>query len=315
MIPSPTLQSLMGNTSYQEIPSTRVTIIVPTYNRQCISECLNSLRLLDVDKNVASIIVVARDPNLWLRNEIKRYVNSRIPVRLIEYNLPGNGPAKNHAVQFANSEFIAFTDDDCIVHSDWLQQLLDCQVLKMADIVVGDCPSYNIDNKYLNAHQAHIQCFQRTLSEVGLYPLTSCGTTMNMLIRKSTFEAIGGFDDAFAVHYGDDRDFNARWVQHARAVFNRFAIVWHNHPLTLKSFLRLSFRYGIGIKKCADLARARGDKEIPSYPSRSDYIGLKNFTKTEYGSIEAKLVILSQEVKRLGYSYAERNPNAISKNV
>ena len=299
-----------------------ISVIIPTYKRRCIIDCLKALELQEIKEDF-EVIVVARSVEDYLQDYFAQVIyNSPIPFRLIIYSEPGNGPAKNFAVQQAKGDFIAFTDDDCIPDMRWLQRLDFAQKLTNADIVVGSCFPENWNNPYLVAHQMHIQYFLENLISAGIsYPKTICGTTMNMLIRKETFKRLGGFDTIFANYHGDDRDFNVRWAADAdtRAVFNYSAIVAHNHPFTFKSLLRTSFKYGIGIQKCRELAIAKGYKEIPGPPKRYEYESLVYFLagRTKFGFFKtlysAFMLIVSQEVKRLGMWYGRKHPEYNSK--
>src|SRR2546422_968332 len=47
----------------------------------------------------------------------------RLPVRYVRENAPGTARARNRGVVEATGELIAFTDDDCIVDSRWLNGL------------------------------------------------------------------------------------------------------------------------------------------------------------------------------------------------
>lgn len=297
-----------------------ISVIVPTYRRKCIIDCLEALRSqinLVVDFEV---IVVSRDMPEFLQE----YFENIAPAHwlLVGFTEPGNGPAKNFAVQQAKGSFIVFTDDDCIPDKNWLNRLYTAQQITTADIVVGACLPYDTNNLYLVAHQAHIQYYLETLASGGrYYPKTVCGTTMNMLIRKVTFKMLGGFNPLFANHFGDDRDFNVRWAADAdiRAVYAYSAMVHHNHPFTFKSFIRTSFKYGVGIKNCAWIARVKGYKDIPAPPKRSEYGKLIKFLigearlgmcKTLYAAL---MLVFSQEVKRVGMWYARYNPEYTTK--
>lgn len=297
-----------------------ISVIVPTYKRACIWNCINAL----VNQKEApeyEIIIAARDMPEYTKTQLKLSFPNKLT--FVDCPFPGNGPAKNKAAFcYAYGTFLAFTDDDCIPDEYWLHELNKAQLVRNADIVIGDCLAGIPYNKYLYAHQTHIRYYLYRLTDTNdasRYPHTKCGTTMNMLIRKTTFCMLGGFNPRFAKHFGDDRWFNVLWAdspyaEKIDAVWNPEAKVYHEHNFTFRSFIKTSFRYGMGIKQCQDLAKIFKYKPIPAPPSRSEYINL-----VEYADImgipgfSMLMMIMSQELKRLGILYATLFPKAISK--
>lgn len=298
-----------------------ISVVIPTLCRDSLIPCLEALRN-QVGIQTYEVVVVTHKE---FTPEINKYFEEVAPKhwKRAIFNHPGNGPAKNFVVEHCTiGDYIAFTDDDCIPHKRWLVDLRLTQQLSKADIVVGPCYPFNWSNPYQVAHQMHIMYYLETLAGGNSYPRpTSCGTTMNMLISKYRFKALRGFDPIFAQYHGDDRDFNARWASdgYTRAVYAPTASVAHNHPLDLKSFIRLSFKYGVGIQKCRELAIVREDKELPGPPKRREYLKLVNYLLTKAQSTTgvilwaAIMLLVSQEIKRIGMWYSRRHPEYTTK--
>ena len=317
-----------------------ISVIVPTYKRASIIECLASI-YAQKDAPEFEVIVVAREmPEEMYKALIKIYPHILIlrPSTDILILRPckdiiGNGPAKNYGVEWAKGTYLAFTDDDCIVDENWLNHLY-YQAEIGYDIVAGNCLPYDIANPYLLAHQGAIMYHLNTQA----FLKARVGTTMNLLIKKEIFDKLKGFDKLFASHYGDDYDFNIRWAadESIRAAYFPKAIVLHNHKLTLLKLIKLSFRYGIGLNLCRMLVQSRIIQKVASIGRlldfsssiqvcmpRLDYI--KMFKYIAYRSADLAtgsflnrhyagvLAIVMQEIKRLGVWYGSRHPEVVSK--
>jgi glycosyltransferase involved in cell wall biosynthesis len=102
------------------------------------------------------------------------------PVRLVRGGGEGSGAARNLGVSHAQGEVIAFTDADCFPTEGWLGAGL--RALEGHELVAGAVapdPS------------ARMGAFDRSVwveRETGLYE------TANLLVRRSLFDRIGGFE-------------------------------------------------------------------------------------------------------------------------
>jgi glycosyltransferase involved in cell wall biosynthesis len=97
----------------------RISVIVPTIGRPAqLERTLQALLAQTLDRRLYEVIVVddaSGEPYEWLPAR----------VRLVRRSSRGGpGGARNTGVAEASGEFIAFTDDDCIVPAEWLSSLL-----------------------------------------------------------------------------------------------------------------------------------------------------------------------------------------------
>ena len=130
---------------------------------------------------------------------------------------PARGPAanRNHGSTIGRAEWILFLDDDCFLRTDlvaaYLRRIVaapDVEVFEGAIHSVGDRPNGN-HHAPLNTTGGH---------------LWSC----NMLIRRRSFDALGGFDEEYPFACLEDCDLMLR-LQARRAVieFADEAVVFH----------------------------------------------------------------------------------------
>ena len=99
-----------------------VSIVVPTRNRPDLMERL--LRSLERATPAAlriEILVVDNNTDPALRPQLESVVRGTpLPTRLLTEPAPGKSRALNLGIREAKGEFVAFLDDDIIVHEDYL---------------------------------------------------------------------------------------------------------------------------------------------------------------------------------------------------
>ncbi len=130
---------------------------------------------------------------------------------------PARGPAvnRNNGARQGQAEWILFLDDDCYLQTDLLQAYLQklaaspqADVLEGAIHAVGPRPNGN--------HHA---------------PLNTTGGALwscNIMVRRSVFEAVQGFDEDFPFACMEDCDLRERLAAHpATLVFAERAVVFH----------------------------------------------------------------------------------------
>ncbi len=111
--------------------------------------------------------------------------------------------ALTQATSVSNSEFLLFTDADCIPRStNWIQSMLDHTTSK--DIVLGISP-YEKDKGLVNS----IIQFETTItyflySAAGLLGIPYMGVGRNLLIRKDLLASIGFYNQHKDIIGGDD---------------------------------------------------------------------------------------------------------------
>ena len=98
-----------------------ISIIIPSYNsKKTIMQCLNSV-LNQSYKGIDQVIVVDSSDD-GTDEVIKDFFPSVKLIHLREKTLPG--AARNIGAGATNSEYIAFTDTDCIVDYYWIENIL-----------------------------------------------------------------------------------------------------------------------------------------------------------------------------------------------
>lgn len=98
------------------------TIIVATCNRADeLRRCLTSLVAQETSRSVQIVVVDNRPPSTAVQEVVAEFEG----VDLVEEPRPGSSYARNAGIAVARGEFIAITDDDMVVATDWLERLLE----------------------------------------------------------------------------------------------------------------------------------------------------------------------------------------------
>ena len=245
-----TIREPLNSNSRNESPKhnkrgVRVSVIVPTYARpQQLKRCLESFCLQTLCKTSFEVLVVD-DGSPEPLDAVVASVQDRLIVRMIHQNHAGPATARNHGVQQACGELIAFTDDDCRPRPDWLQKLVERENEAPGSLIGGSTINGLPEEVFTSASQLIVDLVYAHFNADAerAYFLTS----NNLLCSKAALLEIGGFDTTFTVAGGEDREFCDRWrLAGKRLIWHKTAVIDHFHSQSLRKFLNLCFRYGVG---------------------------------------------------------------------
>jgi len=104
-------------------PSLRhdITVIIPTVGRSILRRCLRSIA--DGSHLPGQIIVVDQSSNPEIREWLSDLQVLGVEAKHLPSSQTGKAAAVNRGVECADTEFIAITDDDCLVAPDWLRNM------------------------------------------------------------------------------------------------------------------------------------------------------------------------------------------------
>lgn len=197
-----------------------VSVVVPTCGRpQLLNRCVASLVLQNFDPTRYEIIIVDDRPSENTRRVVARWAeHTKGSGPQVTY-IPSFGPhgpaaARNRGWRAARGGIIAFTDDDTIAGTDWLDNGLrsfnDHVHAVWGRIVMpssGTPTDYERDAKGLE---------------------TAVFVTANCFCRKRVLEQVGGFDERFRYAWREDSDLYFRLLDYpANIVHAPKAVITH----------------------------------------------------------------------------------------
>lgn len=219
-----------------------VSVVIPVYrNTAGLRRCLRALGEQSYPVQRLDVVVVDNgaeltqgDTHAWLAGS-----------RLVREPTPGSYAARNRGVQMARGEVLAFTDSDCLPHRDWL--LAGTRALPTAGlVVVGGRVEVVFRTK---GPPRPVELFTRLVSYDQRRYVQEQGfaITANLLVRRSTFEAIGPFDETLR-SAGDVEWCRRLTAAGGRLVYDAEATVAHPTPATLRAFLYRARRQVAGLE-------------------------------------------------------------------
>ena len=208
-------------------PLPMVTVVIPTRNRrEMLQAGLESLLRQSYPKDRYEIIVVDNGSTDGTEEMVMGVqANSNGLVRYFRQENLGPAVARNRGIQEGKGEIVAFTDSDCIAHSDWLEAGVDA--------LLQDGKLGLISGRVLPMPGKAVTFLTRTVQqerEGETYP------TCNIFYRKEALDRVGDFDAFFRQHkhYKDiplgGEDTELAWrVKRAgwKSTFASEALVYH----------------------------------------------------------------------------------------
>jgi glycosyltransferase involved in cell wall biosynthesis len=163
-------------------------------------------------------------------------------VRLLHESTTGAYAARNTGVRAARGEFLAFTDPDCVLAPDWLQQFE--RMFRDPSVLLACGRRLPARVSRVTRVLAAYETAKDTEVLSGADPQRYYGFTSNLAVRRSTFDAVGPFEllprgaDAILVRRVVDR-FGTGAV-----VFAKQAAVTHLEFTGVASYYRKVLTYG-----------------------------------------------------------------------
>lgn len=217
----------------------KATVIVPTYRR--FEPLLDTVSDLLSQRDAEYEIIIVDQNTEWPKDLIARKegLQRSANVRWFGNYPPGVVNARNHAAKHASGDVIIFVDDDVRIESEtFIAAHLALYQNPTVDAVTG--AELYLNTKELDEFRATVEITEAIrlngiwekrlpLEQVLTFPRNIMQTvfvcsfcTCNASIRRTAFNKVGGFDEAFIGNsYGDDYDLAIRlWETGSRILYS-----------------------------------------------------------------------------------------------
>lgn len=197
---------------YTKENNVNFSVIVPTHRRgDLLEKLINSLENQSYPRELFEVIVVADESDEAFSLVERFQKKGSLTIRCLNIpSDPWNGKSaaakRNFGAGVAENIWLAFTDDDCTVDRDWLNE---------AEKVIINQKAVAIEGR------KHIpETVPPTLTYKGLLSFTHPGgyQTCNMFFLKSLFNELGGFDLNFPFYF-EDSDFAWTVMEKGHKIF------------------------------------------------------------------------------------------------
>ncbi|MFX1453060.1 MAG: glycosyltransferase [Promethearchaeota archaeon] len=215
---------------------------MPTYNR--ILKLYRLLKSLDRLNPIPDEIIIVDDNSkdktkklLIKWEKIKRAYKKEI---ILKASNKGPADSRNLGISKSRNDLVAFTDDDVIVHKEWIKYITLNLIKSKANLagIGGVVKSVNNDilSQYYTEHK--ILEAPKNLNYI---------PTVNCCFRKNPLIEIGGFNTNFSFAGGEDTDLSLR-LRDKSFFFQKEkrAIVFHDFSKNFIDFCKMWIRYGKG---------------------------------------------------------------------
>ena len=231
-----------------------ISVIICTRDRPMdLRKCLASLER--VSDRPQEILVV---DNASRTIETREVVSEFPGIRYAFEPRPGLDVARNTGVRHTSGEIIAFTDDDVVVHPDWIKRLRHGFADPSVWSVAGPALPAALDTEAQMAFEI-FWSFDRRYQPILFTPefaRQTCsrgtpawiiGAGANMAFRRQAFGLIGGFDerlDGGVAGCGGDSEFWYNLLFHGKTCrYEPGAVVFHTHRSDWKGLESQIFGY------------------------------------------------------------------------
>jgi len=231
--------------------NTVVSVIVCTRDRAHLLErLLASLLTLAREDNSALEVVLVDNGSTDDTAGVIAQFKARAPFVVKSLHEPRRGWAfgENAGVRAAAGDLLVFTDDDCVVSSDWIDRFRDLLgACDEAHVIGGRVKLYDIAHSRITIKEKEVREELRSHDELFGF-VHGC----NLGVTRKTFETIGLFDARFGpgapMRSGSDVDFLYRAAKAGVPVlYDPSPVVFHNHGRVGESAVRaLLNRYATG---------------------------------------------------------------------
>ncbi len=223
----------------------KVSVIIPAYNAEkTIGECLFSVLANDYDDFEIVIVDDCSDDNT--ENEVNSIENKKIRF----FKNPENSGAsfsRNYGVKKADGEIIVFLDADTITPVDWISRFLKLFAEIPSDMYGGGI--IGLGNTIYSKADMFCSWWTSIPNSKSGYIEKLHLPTNNLLIKKKTFEKIGGLNEKLKIG-GEDAEFCFRALKMGLKIyFASYLKIEHCDRNTYEGFIDHNKNWGRHARK------------------------------------------------------------------
>lgn len=221
-----------------------ITIVIPVKNNQKgVDLFLNEfIKTHSKFSYPQEIIIVDNNSNPAIEIDNK---NFPIPIKLIKCFKAGPAAARNTGVKHVKTNWVLFTDSDCVPTESLLTGYLNVQ--NGAIGYAGNIKAYGGDiiSKYYEQQEILIP---PKVHEQNEHPRPDYLVTANCLVWRKAFEEVGGFAEGIKIAGGEDIDLGFKFLNIGQLSYAFDSIAKHNFDDGIIGFRERFIRYGYGNK-------------------------------------------------------------------
>ena len=281
----------------------KISVVIPVYNEEKhITQCIDAL--IHNTRRPDEILLAdggSSDRTLMLASKFSE-------VTILDNPRKTAAAGRNVGIRHAKGDIIAFTDGDCIVEKNWLEEIEKAFIKYELDGLGGKVTTAPFENKYEKYWGTLawkvIMSFGDDAYQVKEKKLNDAFVTANCAYSRKLLKRIKGFDLWFA----EDVDLCWRALdQKAKLMYIPSVVIKAHSVTTLKGIKQKSFRNGVSSSKLQKRYGKWFNYDINIYKMWvQNFVGL--FTKKP----EAKLNLIEITWHLLGKYYGSIKAHVIN---
>lgn len=201
-VPPDPLPGLDGVQAGMRLLEARLTVVIPTLGRPILEQCLASL--VGGEAWPACIVVVDQGKDDAVELLLARVEALGVRTRRIHALPRGKAAGLNLGLAAVDTEFLAITDDDCVVAPDWVSLMARALESHPGSIVSGRVE--DVGDEASIAHALSMTYELRTRPSM-VYDLM-LGANLGM--HRSVLDRVGYFDEDWRVRLAEDTEYAYR---------------------------------------------------------------------------------------------------------
>jgi len=203
----------------------KFSVIIPTYHRNdLLAKCLDCLAPGVQTLPAEQYEVIVTDDGY--ESTAEEMIQQNYPwVKWVAGFRKGPAANRNNGAKYATGEWLAFTDDDCLPDSQWLEAYAEATKESALALEGSIHPLGNYDQE---------------LAECPINLTGGCFWSANIAIKKELFEEVTGFDPNYPLAAHEDQDLKLRLEAITNILFVSNAMVFH--PVRIISLNQAIFR-------------------------------------------------------------------------
>ena len=224
-----------------------LSIIIPTHNRPFqVQQLLNSIAEQNFPKRNLQVLLVSNLRDKKLREKASYWEDVFFDFKYLEVGRKGVNKARNMGIRFARGDILYFLDDDCLLDNKDHLSLLVSEHEKSAVGIGGGYKSLGDSHGLEKFYQENTeQWIKGSSSEKQTEQLIGG----NASYKRKVFDK-GFYFDPSIVFGGSEEGFNRSLrAQGWTLLFVDKLSVFHNIKLSWSSFIKKSFKQGLGSAK------------------------------------------------------------------
>lgn len=209
-----------------------ISVVVSTFNRkESLLQTLHGLEAQTYSRNLFEVIIVNDGSSDGTEDMLKNYAaTTPLAFRFVSQRNGGPAAARNKGIALACGTWIAFTDDDCIPDTNWLQSIYS---------TISNTNWIGIQGSTYTDRDQITPLTHQIDNETGNRSVPTC----NAAYLRSALLEVGGFDELFPFPHNEDADLAWRIQQIGIIGFSEHMRMYH--PPRVDAFKKVAKRMRI----------------------------------------------------------------------